>query len=75
MCGITGLLSGRQGGQPGDAVSRMNSAIVHRGPDSSGIWQDEQCGVALGHQRLSIVDLSPAGHQPFVALWALCAGV
>ena len=67
MCGITGLLSGRQGGQPGDAVSRMNSAIVHRGPDSSGIWQDEQCGVALGHQRLSIVDLSPAGHQPFVS--------
>ena len=67
MCGITGLLSGREGGQPGEAVSGMNSAIVHRGPDSSGIWQDGQCGVALGHQRLSIVDLSPAGHQPFVS--------
>lgn len=67
MCGITGLVSGRPGGQSGDAVSRMNSAIVHRGPDSSGVWQDEKCGVALGHQRLSIVDLSPAGHQPFTS--------
>lgn len=67
MCGITGLLSGRQERALGDAVLRMNNAIVHRGPDSSGIWQDEQCGVALGHQRLSIVDLSPAGHQPLAS--------
>jgi asparagine synthase (glutamine-hydrolysing) len=45
----------------------MTDAIVHRGPDDSGAWVDEAHGVALGHRRLSIVDLSPAGHQPMTS--------
>jgi asparagine synthase (glutamine-hydrolysing) len=65
MCGIAGFLSGSN--LPGDAANtlqRMTSAIAYRGPDDSGAWLDEQAGVALGHRRLAIIDLSPAGHQP-----------
>ena len=42
----------------------MNNAIYHRGPDNSGVWQNNEAGVVFGHQRLSILDLSSAGHQP-----------
>ena len=42
----------------------MTSALIHRGPDDEGVWTDRQVGLALGHRRLSILDLSPAGHQP-----------
>lgn len=66
MCGLTGYLH-----PPGSSldemtahVSRMNQTLVHRGPDGGGIWIDESAGVALGHRRLAIVDISPAGHQP-----------
>lgn len=45
----------------------MARTIAHRGPDDSGLWVDEAAGVALGHRRLSILDLSPAGHQPMVS--------
>jgi asparagine synthase (glutamine-hydrolysing) len=45
----------------------MGAAIAHRGPDSSGTWMDEEAGVGLVHRRLSILDLSPAGHQPMVS--------
>jgi len=45
-------------------VSQMTDQLVHRGPDDSGVWVDRQAGVALGHRRLSILDLSPDGHQP-----------
>lgn len=62
MCGIAGLISSR----PFDAsaVRRMIDPIAHRGPDDQGAWIDAECGVGLGHRRLSIVDLSPLGHQP-----------
>ena len=67
MCGIAGLLDhhGRlDGAKLASIAQRMAHAMVHRGPDDSGCWVDERCGVAFGHQRLSIVDLSPAGRQP-----------
>ncbi len=42
----------------------MADTLRHRGPDDAGVWVDGEAGVALGHRRLSILDLSPAGHQP-----------
>ena len=42
----------------------MAACVAHRGPDDSGVWVDETAGIALGHQRLAIIDTSPAGHQP-----------
>jgi asparagine synthase (glutamine-hydrolysing) len=45
----------------------MLASLQHRGPDDSGSWVDEFVGVALGHQRLAIQDLSPSGHQPMAS--------
>lgn len=45
----------------------MSASLSHRGPDDCGIWIDTDAGVALGHRRLSILDLSPAGHQPMMS--------
>jgi asparagine synthase (glutamine-hydrolysing) len=45
----------------------MAATLVHRGPDDAGVWVDTEAGLALGHQRLSILDLSPAGHQPMLS--------
>ena len=42
----------------------MADALTHRGPDDSGCWVEAGAGVALGHRRLSIIDVSPTGHQP-----------
>ena len=42
----------------------MADAISHRGPDDGDVWIDSGAGVALAHRRLSILDLSPTGHQP-----------
>ena len=65
MCGLTGILprSGSKGSLPG-ILDRMTASLVHRGPDASGAWYDESAGIALGHRRLSILDLSEAGAQP-----------
>ena len=67
MCGIAGLwrnLSADQGPDLETSVIAMAAALSHRGPDAAGVWADVSTGVALGHQRLAVVDLSPAGHQP-----------
>lgn len=63
MCGILGFLNLLELSAE-VALSRMVSSIIHRGPDASGIWHDESSGVALGHVRLSILELSDAGAQP-----------
>lgn len=62
MCGITGLLSHLSVDR--GRLAKMAGAISHRGPDDSGIWHDYDTGIGLAHRRLSILDLSPAGHQP-----------
>lgn len=63
MCGISGLFDQARPSELHSRISKMNDAIFYRGPDDEGIWIDE-CGLALGHRRLAIVDLSSAGHQP-----------
>ncbi len=63
MCGISGFYNNTK--LTFDfAIEKMNIAISHRGPDSTGVWQDKNSGIVLGHQRLSILDLSSAGNQP-----------
>ena len=62
MCGITGFWG--QEAPSAAIVRKMATQIIHRGPDDSGVWTDANAGLALGHRRLAIVDLSAAGHQP-----------
>lgn len=64
MCGITGFLGFPATTAPDPVLRSMAAAIAHRGPDDHGYWLDPEQQVALGHRRLSIVDLSPNGHQP-----------
>jgi asparagine synthase (glutamine-hydrolysing) len=70
MCGVSGLIdtSRRQNdGTLRDAALRMAQVLHHRGPDDVGSWTDAAAGVALSHRRLSILDVSPLGHQPMVS--------
>lgn len=69
MCGFTGLLvAGQHHTEDLERLAAlMAMAINHRGPNDAGTWVDSLAGVALGHRRLSIVDLSPAGHQPMIS--------
>lgn len=68
MCGLAGFFQpSALDHQAVDELTRMTSAIAYRGPDSSGTWIDAEAGIALGHRRLAIVDLSDAGHQPMVS--------
>lgn len=64
MCGLTGILAPQNQATEGlrHLVHAMTSPLVHRGPDAGDIWVGD--GIALGHRRLSILDLSPAGAQP-----------
>jgi asparagine synthase (glutamine-hydrolysing) len=64
MCGFTGFFSDNAGSFGLETLERMAEAIAHRGPDDQGLWLDAEAGIALGHRRLAIVDLSQAGHQP-----------
>jgi asparagine synthase (glutamine-hydrolysing) len=69
MCGIAGVLNPAAGSR--EALERgaaaMADSLAHRGPDDNGLWGDAEAGVAITHRRLSIVDLSPAGHQPMTS--------
>lgn len=69
MCGIFGFFSRAEIDITWreKKIGVIFSAINHRGPDDSGTWYDEKQGIALGHTRLAIVDLSPAGHQPMAS--------
>jgi len=76
MCGLVGFL-GSVTGLDGDEalrqgsgqalLRRMSDTLIHRGPDDGGVWCDAEQRIGLGHRRLSILDLSPAGHQPMVS--------
>lgn len=67
MCGFTGFLTDDWPHDAGDILHAMTSVIAHRGPDDSGAWFDPEAGVALGHRRLAIIDLTEAGHQPMTS--------
>ena len=68
MCGIAGVLNltGSRDQLERNAMA-MADSLAHRGPDDQGIWSDTEAGIALVHRRLSIVDLSSAGHQPMIS--------
>jgi asparagine synthase (glutamine-hydrolysing) len=66
MCGITGIVGNTINSSVYQtAIQKMTDAIAHRGPNSQGLWNDEHC--FFGHRRLSIIDLSEAGNQPFIS--------
>lgn len=70
MCGICGfvdLSSNLTGEDLGATVESMTNTLDHRGPDDQGTWVDKARRVALGHRRLSVIDLSSAGHQPMTS--------
>ena len=66
MCGLTGFwqAGGCSAERATATLDTMATVIAHRGPDDSGVWLDTGAGIGLAHRRLSILDLSPAGHQP-----------
>lgn len=69
MCGFAGLVGQVVEHEAGlrASVTAMASCLVHRGPDDRGTFVDADAGVALGHRRLSILDLSASGHQPMTS--------
>ena len=69
MCGICGFIKpkGFKDSEARVTLELMNSKLVHRGPDATGVWTDSRNGIALGHRRLSVLDLSPAGNQPMIS--------
>ena len=70
MCGLAGFLLDPDDpllAQRDALIGDMTDRIAHRGPDDRGAWSDPAAGIVLGHRRLSILDLSPAGHQPMAS--------
>ena len=68
MCGIAGILSPDPAKLTPARLKSMTDALAHRGPDGEGQWLDPAGQIGLGHRRLSIIDLSPAGTQPMACL-------
>ncbi len=68
MCGIAGVmaLEGHRIPELEQRLRVMNRLQVHRGPDDEGTWTEAAGSVGFGHRRLTIIDLTPAGHQPMV---------
>src|SRR4051812_35710066 len=67
MCGFAGFLQTQCAVEPAamaTVAGAMADTLAYRGPDDRGVWVDAEAGVALGHRRLSIIDLSAEGHQP-----------
>jgi asparagine synthase (glutamine-hydrolysing) len=64
MCGVTGFIALARRDAMEKIGALMANTISHRGPNDSGVWIDAAAGICLAHRRLSIIDLSPAGHQP-----------
>ena len=62
MCGIVGVSSGNL-----DFLVSANNSLSHRGPDDFGVFIDSEASIGLGHRRLSIIDISPLGHQPMTS--------
>src|SRR5262249_39201637 len=77
MCGIVGLFR-QDGGVDRGVLAAMRDTMAHRGPDDAGLFVTEDRRVGLGHRRLSIIDLSPAGHQPMTnedgSIWLVFNG-
>lgn len=67
MCGIAGIATWRLSSVLPLELKRMTDPISHRGPDDWGAWIDDEAGIGLGQRRLSIIDLSPQGHQPMLS--------
>ena len=65
MCGIAGILNFSGSRVSDSLLKKMTDSMHHRGPDDEGFWIDGPIG--LGHRRLSIIDLSPKGHQPMIS--------
>jgi asparagine synthase (glutamine-hydrolysing) len=66
MCGIAGIIQSDSSGFSKEHLKKMTDALAHRGPDGAGLWQNDSGKILLGHRRLSIIDLSDAGHQPMI---------
>jgi asparagine synthase (glutamine-hydrolysing) len=65
MCGINGVLNKNGGEIDKDTFIKMRDSLAHRGPDDGGVYFEKS--LALGHRRLSIIDVSENGHQPFIS--------
>ena len=68
MCGIVGYYSRKESSlRAEENIWNMTNALEHRGPNDKGIWKDADLEILFGHRRLSILDLSKAGHQPMIS--------
>jgi len=64
MCGVAGFVAWSNAFDTSASVKAMTATLHHRGPDAGGVWADEEAGIALGHRRLAILDLSERAAQP-----------